>query len=127
MTAPQAVIRPVKFTVDLLPDDVPDRDVFTITIEERNGRWGIFRGTHRQLGADLTWSWGYAWNGGDREPATSDEWDDYHRGRDAWLNAHRFDLDTARRLAGEAAPHVKVMGTTAAQVLADHLAGLPQT
>lgn len=36
---------------------------------------------------------------------------------DDWLAAHRFDLDTALKLAREAAPHVTVNGRTVADAL----------
>lgn len=119
----QPVVRPTQFSVNLLPEDAPDRQAFAITVEYRgSGRYGVFRNELCSLGADGEWSWGYAWPGGDREPATDAEWDDYHAGRDAWLADHRFDLETALHLAEQAAPHVRVMRTTAAQALADYLA-----
>lgn len=54
-----------------------------------------------------------------REPETEAEWDDYHAGRDAWIAEHRFDEQTALKLAREAAPHVRVNRWTAADVLRD--------
>jgi hypothetical protein len=39
-----------------------------------------------------------------------------------WLDAHRFDQDTAIRLAQEQAPLVSVNGITAAEALRRHLA-----
>ncbi len=114
--------------MNLLPEDVPDRELFTITVEHRgSGRYRVIRDELCSLGADGKWSWGYRWPGGDREPVTDAEQDDYHAGRDAWIASHQFDLETALRLAEQAAPHVRVMRTTAAQALADYLAETEHT
>lgn len=118
MTEPQ--VRVTRYEVSCIPEDNDDSGVFTITVQYRGeGRWGVFRGEHRQLGADGLWSWGYEWPGGDREPATDEERDDYARGEEAWRDAHRFDLETALTLAKQAAPKLTVNGWTVDQVLAD--------
>ncbi|MFI5857310.1 hypothetical protein [Streptomyces parvulus] len=117
------VVRPTRFSVNLLPEEAPGRDAFTITVEySGSGRYRVIRDELCSLGADGKWSWGYQWPGGDREPVTDAERDDYHAGRDAWVASHQFDLETALHLAEQAAPHVRVMRTTAAQALADYLA-----
>lgn len=117
------VVRPTQFSVNWLPEEVPEREVFTITVQYRgSGRYGVFHNELCSLGADGEWSWGYSWPGGNREPATDAEWDDYHAGRDAWIAEHRFDLETALQLAEQAAPHIRVRRTTAAQALTDYVA-----
>ncbi|MFJ4741066.1 hypothetical protein [Streptomyces sp. NPDC088775] len=114
--------------MNLLPEDVPEREAFTITVEYRgSGRYRVIRDELCFLSADGKWSWGYQWAGGDREPVTDSEWDDYHAGRDAWVASHQFDLETALHLAEQAAPHVRVMRTTAAQALADYVAEMERT
>lgn len=114
---PAPTVQAVKYAVSCLPEG-EDRDLFGITVEYRgSGHWGVFRGTHRCLGADGSWSWGYAWRDGAQEPMSDEEWTDYHAGRDAWLDAHRFDEETALRLAKEAAPLVTVNGFTVSDVL----------
>lgn len=110
-------VRATRFEVSLLPENFPDGDVWSVIVEYRGGGLWAVRCRTRTLGADGSWSQGYAWRGGDREPATDAEWDDYNRGEDEWLAAHRFDLDTALRLAREAAPGVTVNGITAAEAL----------
>lgn len=118
MTTPEPTVRVTQYSVCALPDGIPDRDMFTITVEPRGDSWAIKRGEHRTLGADGQWSWGYAWPGGDREPASDAEWDDYHAGHTLWLAEHRFDEETAIKLAKEAALHISVNGWTIERVLA---------
>lgn len=116
----EPIVRVTRHEVNLLPDGVPDRELFGMDVVRHvDGRWSVRRGEHRTLGADGTWSWGYRWCGGDREPETEAEWDDYHAGRDAWVAEHRFDEQTALKLAREAAPHMRVNRWTAADVLRD--------
>jgi hypothetical protein len=117
----EPTVKVTRYTVTCLPGAAPDADIFAITVEPRsNGQWGVFRTGNRRLKADGTWSWGYAWSAEDGrpEPGTDEEWDNYHAGRERWLAEHRFDLETALKLAREAAPRVTVMGRTPADVLA---------
>ena len=97
MTQPEATSTPVRNEVSILPEGDINRHVFNIDVEYRGeGRWAVTR--HGMcLGADGEWAQGIK---------------EYDRG-DAWLNAHRFDLGTALRLARDAAPHVVVNGHTA--------------
>ncbi|WP_431040032.1 hypothetical protein [Streptomyces sp. P9-1] len=102
-----------RFSVNLLPETAsPDAHVFEITVEYRGrGRWAVLR-HGRCLGVDGTW---------DYEVRPSEREDD-------WLDAHRFDQDTAIRLAIEQAPLVSVNGLTAADALRRWLdAGTPTT
>jgi len=97
MTEPIATCQPTEYEVSILPDDDINYPVFVLTVQNRgNDRWAVVR--HQScLGADGTWDFGIK---------------EYDRG-EAWLNAHRFTLDEALRLAKEAAPHVVVNGHTA--------------
>jgi hypothetical protein len=101
MTTPEPTVQPVEYRVNCLPEDGIDSHVFAITVQYRGeGRWAVIRHSSC-LGADGEWADGV-------KP--------YGRG-DGWLNAHRFDVDTALRLAKEAAPHVTVNGFTVADAL----------
>lgn len=71
---------------------------YAIEVTDRgDGRWAVCR-MKRCLDADGEW---------DYEPIPSERTDE-------WLATHRFDRDTAIRLAREAAPKVKVNGIAAA-------------
>ncbi|WP_069625360.1 hypothetical protein [Streptomyces niveus] len=94
---PDATCQPVRYEVSILPEDDINRHVFNIDVEYRgDGRWAVTR--HGScLGADGEWDFGIK---------------EYDRG-DNWLTAHRFDLDTALRLARQHAAHIVVNGHTA--------------
>ncbi|MEU5660116.1 hypothetical protein ABZ802_31535 [Streptomyces sp. NPDC047737] len=94
---PEATVQATEYEVSILPEDDINRPLFVITVQYRGeGRWAVTR--HGScLGTDGQWEFGIK---------------EYDRG-DAWLDAHRFDLDTALRLAREAAPHVICNGHTA--------------
>ena len=94
---PVATCQATEYEVSILLEGDIDRHRFAITVQYRGeGCWAVTR--HGScLGSDGKWS---------REPIPSE------RG-DTWLAAHRFDLDTALRLARDAAPHVVVNGHTA--------------
>lgn len=112
---PEPTVMAVKYTVNCVPEDDLESHVWGLSVEYRGqGRWGVFRNAHLCLGADGTWSWGYNWRDGAHEPTTEAEWGDYHAGRDAWLAEHRFDEETALKLAQEHAPLVTVNGYTVA-------------
>lgn len=101
MTTHEPTVRPVRYTVTCVPGDDIDASVYGIDVEYRGeGRWAV---TRRRccLGADGEW---------DYEPIPSAR-------DDGWLAAHRFDRDTALRLAREAAPHVTYRGRTVADAL----------
>jgi hypothetical protein len=101
---PEATVRPTQYTVSCLPEGDINASVYTITVEYRGAdRWAVTR--HRQcLAVDGTWD--YEMWPSERE--------------DEWLAAHRFDIDTALRLAREAAPLITVNGHTVAEALARH-------
>ena len=116
--APEPVERVTRYEVSCVPEDHDDADLFTVTVQYRgNGRWAVQRGEHRFLGADGTWSTTFGWN---REPVTDEEIAAFEAGYQAWLDAHRFDEETARRLAREAAPKLTIRGYTVADVLAEY-------
>lgn len=90
-----------QFTVCLLPETDINHHLYAITVEYRGrGVWAVVRHKHC-LSRNGTWDW---------ESVPSE------RGAD-WLAEHRFDQDTALRLAEEAAPSVCVNGITAAEAL----------
>lgn len=98
---PEAVARPTRYTVNCLPEDDYDSHIFAITVEYRGrDRWAVLR--HGQcLGTDGAW---------DYESTPSNR-------EDEWLATHRFDLDTALKLAKGAAPLVTVNGFTVTDAL----------
>lgn len=100
---PQPTVRATEYAVNCLPDDDLDSHVFEVRVQYRgNDRYAVIRGGDMCLGSDGTWDFGV-------KPYDRD---------DAWLNAHRFDLDTALKLAKEQAPLVTVNGYTVSDALA---------
>jgi hypothetical protein len=96
-TDPAAYIQATRYEVSLFPEDAEPRRHFTITIEWRGtDSWAVLDGPYC-LGRDGEWEY---------EPLPSNR-------DDEWIAAHRFDLDTAQRLAKQAAPHLTVNGRTA--------------
>lgn len=107
MTVPEPRVQPTGYTVSCLSYDDIDSEAFSIQVDYTgHGRWAVRLRGSRCLAADGQWEW---------EPIPSEREDD-------WLTAHRFDLDTALRLAKEQAPHVTVNGITVQQALARHQA-----
>lgn len=100
MPTPEPTVRATRYAVSCLPEEHDAADVFTIWVEYRGaGRWAVTRsGAHYD--ADGGRSWGCRWpeEGPEREAVTDEEIADLHRVHDAWLTAHRFDLDTALEL-----------------------------
>lgn len=95
-------VRATRFEVSLLPEDDVNYRSFRVLVEERDGYgWTVHDG-HACLSAAGVWDGvGISVYGND----------------EAWIVAHRFDRETALRLAREAAPGVTVNGVTAAEVL----------
>lgn len=118
---PEPTVRVTRYEVSCLPGgqvDYAEGDMFTITVEYRGaGRWAV-KNRGRILGADGTWSFGYDGPFSDREPITDEEHAALHAGQDAWRDAHRFDEETALRLAREQAPTLQIRGWTVADALA---------
>jgi hypothetical protein len=115
---PAVTLTPKAFRVSALPDDFPDGDMWTLHLEVRHDGVWVVRHRSAFLGLDGAWSYGFQWyrDGRAAEPETEVEMDDHNAAEDAWQAAHRFDLDTAIKLATEAAQTVTVMGKTAVQV-----------
>lgn len=99
---PEPTVQPTRYVVSLFPPDDHNGALFNLAVEYRgSGLWAIVRLGYC-LGADGEWSY---------ESIPSER-------EDEWLASHRFDLDTALKLAKEAAPHITVNGFTVADALA---------
>ncbi|MFE5871626.1 hypothetical protein ACFQ6V_23680 [Streptomyces roseifaciens] len=98
---PEATAQPTRYVVSCLPEDHVDRHLFEINIEYRKGRWAVTR--HGSC-LSTTGAWTFGVN--------------TYGGNDAWVNAHRHDLDTALRLAKRAAARITVNGVSVRSVLA---------
>lgn len=95
---PEPTVQATTYEVSLLPGEDINQHLFAIEVQYRgDGRWAVVHHGYC-LGADGDWDFGVK---------------EYDRG-DAWLDSHRFDLDTALALAKEHAPKVTVNGQTAA-------------
>ena len=99
---PEPTVQPTRYEVSLLPEDDINASAFAITVEYRGGGWWAVTRMQSCLGIDGTCDHGIK---------------EYGCGQ-AWFDAHRFDLDTALKLAKEAAPHITVNGYTVAEALA---------
>lgn len=121
MQTPEPTVKAVTHWVSCLPEDDINAHSFTLIVRYKGaGRWMVGRGWTSDIpcmDADGEWSWGVEWEDG-REPVGSKEIDAYNQARDAWLDAHRFDEETALRLAKEHAPKIVVNGWTVADALA---------
>ncbi|MFJ7297604.1 hypothetical protein [Streptomyces collinus] len=102
-TVPEATVQATEYSVNCLDGEHLDNHLFEIRVQYRGaGRYAVIRGGQMCLGSDGTWDYGVK---------------EYDRGDD-WLNAHRFDLDTALKLAKEQAPLVTVNGHTVSDAIA---------
>jgi hypothetical protein len=100
VTTPVPHVEATRYEVSLFPIDHDARRHFTITIEWRGpDSWAVLDGPYC-LGRDGAWEY---------EPLPSNR-------DDAWIEAHRFDLDTAQQLAKQAAPNLVVNGRTALEI-----------
>lgn len=102
---PAPTIQPTGYVISCLPEGHIDRWTFTVQVRYEGG--GLFAVRHgiRHYSADGTW---------DYEPDHGED-DDAER---AWLADHRFDHDTALRLATQVAPTLSYRGHTVAAALA---------
>ncbi|MEU8756248.1 hypothetical protein AB0C88_37750 [Streptomyces chartreusis] len=83
-------VRPTRYDVNLVPENADPGGAYAITVEYRgDNRWAVLRHT-LCLSASGQW---------DRERNTSER-------EEEWLDTHRFDLDTALRLAEEQASDI---------------------
>jgi len=101
VTIPEPIVRVTQYAVGILPETNINAPFYEITVDYRgHDRWAVTR--HRQcLSLDGEWEW---------ESIPSERTDE-------WLETHRFDEDTALRLAREQAPHAVVNGRSALDVL----------
>ncbi|MFN2636853.1 MAG: hypothetical protein ABR585_07500 [Gemmatimonadaceae bacterium] len=115
---PAPEVRVTRYEVSCLPPDDINALAYTLTVEWREGdRWAV-KTSGACLNADGVKSWGHHWEDG-REPVTDEEMDAHEVSRQAWVDAHRFDEETALRIAREVAPTMTCMGHTVAEALAD--------
>lgn len=93
--------RITEVTVCALPEDSINHDPWSIQVAWRGGEsYAVVNRFRQCLSVDGKWS---------HEPMPSSR-------TERWIAAHRFDYQTALRLACEEAPRVVVNGKTAAQV-----------
>lgn len=108
---PEPTIQPTRYVVSCLPEDHEDRFLFTVQVRYR--RDGLFSVEQRMRHYGLDGTWEY-------EPDFDEDGSEAEaRAEEAWLVAHRFDLDTALRLAKELAPTLTYRGRSVADVLAE--------
>lgn len=101
---PEPVVRVTRYEVSCLPEDHELRHAMTVNVEYRGrDRYAVLNRLGDALGVDGEWDW---------EPRPSERNDD-------WVATHRFDLDTALKLAKAAASKLTVRGRTAADFLAE--------
>jgi hypothetical protein len=109
-------IKPVRYEVSVFPPAMQaapgsamDAGMWLVTVDDRGlGKWAVIYGSAGGRGRVL--STRGEW---DFEPIPSSRTDE-------WLDAHRFDLDTALKHAEQQAPFIKWNGMTAMDVLARH-------
>jgi hypothetical protein len=100
---PEPTVRTTRYEVSCLPPDMINADSFTIQVEFRDhDKWAVLLRNMWCLSSSGEWEW---------EPLPSER-------EDEWLAEHRFDLDTALRLAKERAPLITVNGHTVADAIA---------
>lgn len=102
---PEPTVQATGYVVSCLPEGHDDRWTFTVQVRyQRDGLFSVRQGL-RHYGTDGTWSY---------EP----EFDEDDDAEAAWAKEHRFDHDTALRLARELAPTLTYRGRSVADVLA---------
>ena len=103
---PEPSVRATAYVVSCLPEGHEERGQFTVNVQHRgDGRYVVRQGI-RQYGTDGTWSY---------EPDFGED----DEAEEEWLAAHRFDHDTALKLARDLAPTLTYRGRTVADALAD--------
>lgn len=102
---PEVIARPSSYTVSILPERNIDTHLYEIRVEERGQIDGTTRWAVCRMGQCLNrrGRWDYEMLPSSRT--------------DRWIAGHRFDLDTALRLAKKAAPLITVNGWTVADML----------
>jgi hypothetical protein len=98
---PEVIVQPTEYYVGVLPQDDVNASTWSCRVVYRGfGKWAVARGG-QCLNRYLEWAW---------EPSPSSRDDD-------WLTYHRFELDDAIELAKQVAPHIRVNGKTATEIL----------
>lgn len=93
MTEHPATAMPIKYSVSCLPIDHPEHRHFELYVEWRGkDRWAVTDGFSNCLNSDGEW---------DYEMMPSERTDE-------WLANHRFDQETALKLAAEKSPKIEV-------------------
>jgi hypothetical protein len=118
-TAPtDPFVQPTAYLVSCLPEGHDDRWTYSIRVTYRgDGLWSVQR-RGQYVDANGIPSPGFSWSGGPDEPATEAEMDSFDKEQAAWLAVHRFEHDTALRLAKELAPTLTYRGRSVADALA---------
>jgi hypothetical protein len=94
-------VRVTEVTVTCMPEGSPDEHILSLKVVERSpDRYAVLHAGFA-LGSDGNW---------DYEGHPSER-------REEWLATHRFDYNTALRLAAEWAPKIRVNGQTAGDVV----------
>jgi hypothetical protein len=115
---PEPEVRVTRYEVSCLPEDDINAPAYTLAVEYRgDSRWAVKTGG-ACLNANGAKSWGHHWEDG-REPVTEEELAAHEVSRQAWLDAHRFDEETALAVARKFAPTMTCMGHTVADALRD--------
>lgn len=123
---PRAITTTTRYRVSCLPPEDINAQVFTIVVElradETGFRWAVTPNGVYYYDAEGNLSAGARWpeeDGHEREPVTDDEWDDYHRRYNEWMDAHRFTEAEALALARRLAPKMTCRGMTVMDALAE--------
>jgi len=116
---PEPIVTTTGYLVSCLPEGHDDRWTYTVRVSYRGeGSWSVQR-RGQYVDAHGAPSPGFSWSGGPDEPATQAEMDSFDKEQAEWLKAHRFDRDTALRVARELAPQLTYRGRTVVDALAD--------
>lgn len=97
-------VRITEVTVSAVPEDSINHSLYAVRVAWRGGETYAVMNNGYCLGTDGEW---------DYEPLPSSREDD-------WLASHRFDYDTAYRLAIDVAPKVTCNGRTAVEAAEAH-------
>lgn len=104
---PEPEVMASRYLISCLPEGHDNRSLFTVQVEYRGyGLWAVVNRT-RLLGKDGTWAWGPDFENSDDPEKTHQQ----------WTADHRFDHDTAIRLAKEAAKGLSYRNYTVADAL----------
>jgi hypothetical protein len=102
MSEPTIHMRLTELTVSAVPESSINHYAYAVTVQWRGEETYAVTHLGHCLGADGTWDY-------ERRPSSREE---------DWRATHRFDYETAVRLAVEAAPRVVVNGRTALEAVA---------